>query len=405
MSVRGIMGKRRREIVHLGVLYSLTGPYGLVGREMLNGLTLAIEQVNTSAEFDFHFSPLVFDPGGDLQNYQEHCELLIRDKGVRHIVGCYTSASRKQVLPLIERYDRLLWHSARYEGFENSDNVIYVGAAPNQHIVPLARYMIENLGTSVYCVGANYLWTWETTRVLQEIVAAAGGEIVAKRLVALWDTEIGHIVREILERRPPIVFNTLVGEASYRFYRDFHRALSHEGARYPDQKRPTVLSCSLCEPELRLIGRRASVGHITSSVYFSNIDTPENRAFVRRYREMFGSSNLPSVDAEASYLCGLLLARAIRRAGSTDVQSVRAEVSRDELRAPQGVVRIDPENNHCYLTPRLARSRPNFSFKILETAPAPVKPDPYLTWLDLDELARGHPGRRPVSDQTLRVVK
>ena len=113
---------------------------------------------------------MVFDPGGDLQNYQEHCELLIRDKGVRHIVGCYTSASRKQVLPLIERYDRLLWHSARYEGFENSDNVIYVGAAPNQHVVPLARHMIETLGTSVYCVGANYLWTWETNRVLQEIV-------------------------------------------------------------------------------------------------------------------------------------------------------------------------------------------------------------------------------------------
>ena len=316
------MAKRRRETIHLGVLYSLTGPYGLVGREMLNGLTLAVEQVNASAEFDFQFAPLVFDPGGDLQNYQEHCELLIRDKGVRHIVGCYTSASRKQVLPLIERYDRLLWHSARYEGFENSDNVIYVGAAPNQHIVPLARYMIETLGSSVYCVGANYLWTWETNRVLQEIVSAAGGEIIAKRLVALWDTEIGHIVREIIDRRPPIIFNTLVGEASYRFYRDLHRALARDRSR-SGAPRPAILSCSLCEPELRLIGPRASVGHITSSVYFSSIDTPENRSFVRRYREMFGSSNLPSVDAEASYLCGLLLARAVRRAGSTDVQSVR----------------------------------------------------------------------------------
>jgi branched-chain amino acid transport system substrate-binding protein len=401
------MAKRRRETIHLGVLYSLTGPYGLVGREMLNGLTLAVEQVNASAEFDFQFAPLVFDPGGDLQNYQEHCELLIRDKGVRHIVGCYTSASRKQVLPLIERYDRLLWHSARYEGFENSDNVIYVGAAPNQHVVPLARYMIETLGSSVYCVGANYLWTWETNRVLQEIVSAAGGEIIAKRLVTLWDTEIGHIVREIIDRRPPIIFNTLVGEASYRFYRDLHRALAHDRSR-GGAPRPAILSCSLCEPELRLIGPRASVGHITSSVYFSSIDTPENRSFVRRYREMFGSSNLPSVDAEASYLCGLLLARAVRRAGSTDVQSVRTAVWRDELQAPQGLVRVDPENNHCYLTPRLARSRPGFSFDILDTAAAPVKPDPYLTWLDLDDLtrgARGRPAREAVAGQNLRLVK
>lgn len=400
------MAKRRRETVHIGVLYSLTGPYGLVGREMLNGLTLAIEEVNTSPDFDFHFTPVVCDPGGELVNYQEHCELLIGDKGVQHIIGCYTSASRKQVLPLIERYDRLLWHSARYEGFENSDNVIYVGAAPNQHIVPLARYMIQTLGTHVYCVGANYLWTWETNRVLQEIVLAAGGGIIAKRLVALWDTEISHIVREIVDRKPPIIFNTLVGEASYRFYRELHRAWSRDVGRHTPQ--PPVLSCSLCEPELRLIGPRASVGHITSSVYFSSIDSPENRAFVRRYREMFGSSNMPSVDAEASYMCGLLLARAIRRAGSTDVQAVRAATHRDELNAPQGPVKVDPDNNHCYLTPRLARSRSGFSFEILDTAAAPVKPDPYLTWLDLDDLAHmapSHDGGEARQMTNLRIVK
>ena len=129
---------------------------------------------------------------------------------------------------------------------------------------------------------------------------------------------------------------------------------------------------------------------------------------MRRYREMFGSSNLPSVDAEASYLCGLLLARAVRRAGSTDVQSVRTAVWRDELQAPQGLVRVDPENNHCYLTPRLARSRPGFSFEILDMQAAPVKPDPYLTWLDLDDLTRGarrHPAREAVAGQNLRLVK
>jgi branched-chain amino acid transport system substrate-binding protein len=120
---------------------------------------------------------------------------------------------------------------------------------------------------------------------------------------------------------------------------------------------------------------------------------------------MFGSSNLPSVDAEASYLCGLLLARAIRRAGSMDVQSVRMAVWRDELQAPQGLVKVDPENNHCYLTPRLARSRAGFSFEILDTAPAPVKPDPYLTWLDLDDLAGSRSGREAVAGTNLRVVK
>ena len=116
--------------------------------------------------------------------------------------------------------------------------------------------------------------------------------------MALWDTENRHTNGEMIEPAgPPMIFKTLVGEASYRFYRDLHRALARSGG-----SRPPILSCSLCEPELRLIGPRASVGHVTSSVYFSSIDTPENCSFVRRYREMFGSSNLPSVDAEASYL-------------------------------------------------------------------------------------------------------
>ena len=103
----------------------------------------------------------------------------------------------------------------------------------------------------------------------------------------------------------------------------------------------------------------------------------------------------------------ILLARAIRRAGSTDVHAVRAAAQRDELQAPQGLVRIDPDNNHCYLTPRLARSKHGFSFEILDTAPAPVKPDPYLTWLDLDDLARRR-GDQPTTRSppgTLRVVK
>src|SRR5215216_5665023 len=192
--------------IPLGLVFSRSGPYAMMAREMEKSALMAVDEVNQSDAFDFTFTPHLRDPGGVVAGYHTACADLIREEHVGHIVGCYTSASRKQVIPIVERTERLLWHPARYEGFESSDNVIYVGAAPNQHVVPLARHMIENLGISVYCVGANYLWTWETNRVLQEIVTAAGGEIIAKRLVALSDTGIGHIVREVIERRPPIVF-------------------------------------------------------------------------------------------------------------------------------------------------------------------------------------------------------
>ncbi len=173
-----------------------------------------------------------------------------------------SQASRKQVIPIVERTERLLWHPARYEGFESSDNVIYVGAAPNQHVVPLVRHMLDHISTDVFCTGSNYIWTWEMNRVIREIVTSAGGRVLAERLLELGETTVDHIVTEVIDRRPPAVFNTLVGESSYAFMRALHAAATRAGLSIP------MLSCSLCEPELKLIGSAASVGCVTSSAYF-----------------------------------------------------------------------------------------------------------------------------------------
>src|SRR5277367_5908924 len=180
--------------VPLGLVFSRSGPYAMMAGEMLNGAVMAVGEVNQSEEFDFTFTPHLRDPGGVVFAYHSACEELIREEGVDHIVGCYTSASRKQVLPIVERTDRLLWHPARYEGFESSDNVIYVGAAPNHNVIPLVRYMLGHIARDVFCVGSNYVWTWETNRVMREIVTGAGGHIIAERLLDLGETTVGHMV-------------------------------------------------------------------------------------------------------------------------------------------------------------------------------------------------------------------
>src|SRR6187402_268785 len=113
---------------------------------MLNGTLLAIEEVNRSLDFDFELAPLVRNPGGETAEYASICRDLIINSGVAHIVGCYTSSSRKAIVPVVEKYDALLWYPSHYEGFESSDNVVYLGASPNQHIVPLAQYMASGFG-------------------------------------------------------------------------------------------------------------------------------------------------------------------------------------------------------------------------------------------------------------------
>jgi ABC-type branched-subunit amino acid transport system substrate-binding protein len=243
--------------------------------------------------------------------------------------------------------------------------------------VPLVRHMLENIPSDVFCVGSNYVWTWETNRVLREIVTSAGGRILAERLLELGETAVDHIVKEIVDRRPPAIFNTLVGESSYAFMRALHRASTRAGLPLP------VLSCSLCEPELKLIGSAAAAGCITSSAYFESIEGPENRAFVARWKARHGTDSHVSVDSQSTYVCVMLLARAIRLAGSSDVAAVRRAAANHRYDSPQGPIWVDPDNNHCFLTPRLARSVPGCSFTIFWEADAPERPDPYLSNLDL----------------------
>ncbi len=392
----------KKPSIPLGLVFSQSGPYAMMAGEMRKSALMAIDEINRSGEFDFVFAPHLRDPGGVVAAYHTACDALIREEHVDHIVGCYTSASRKQVIPIVERTERLLWHPARYEGFESSDNVIYVGAAPNQHVVPLVRHMLDHISGDVFCIGSNYVWTWETNRVVREIVTSAGGRILAERLLELGETAVDHIVREIIERKPPVVFNTLVGESSYSFMRALHEAATRDNLAIP------MLSCSLCEPELKLIGSAASVGCITSSAYFESIEGTENRAFVARWKARHGTDSNLSVDALSTYVCVMLLARAIRRAGSADVGAVRRAAANHRYDSPQGPVWVDPDNNHCFLTPRLARSVPGCQFEIFWEADAPERPDPYLSNLDLAAIGtRLEKGNDIVTRRSnhLRVVK
>lgn len=343
---------------------------------MANAAILGIEEANRELAGEMTLQPLFVDCGGRLASYAAGCERLIVDHGCRHIIGCYTSAARKHLLPLLERTNTLLWHSPRYEGFEASDNVIYVGAAPNQHLLPLARYLLATVTPEVYCIGANYVWSWESNRVLREVITRGGGRILAQRLLGLGDLRVEALVQEVLRLRPPAIFNTLVGEASYRFHQQLWRALAAEGCGRP----PTVFSCSLCEEELPLIGGPAAIGHVASATYFRSIDRPENRRFLAAYAARFDDGSAPSVDAEAAYVCARLLGRSVAAAGTDAVDPVRQAAHAASFEAPQGPVRIDPATNHCHLTPRLAVSGPGARFDILWQAPVPVAPDPFLAW-------------------------
>ncbi len=365
----------RRHRVPIGLLISTQGPYSTVSRSMLCGALLAISEINRSA-LPIELVPKIANPAGDLARYAA-CAQAMLSSGIRHVVGCYTSSSRKEIIPLFEKVDALLWYPSHYEGFENSANVVYTGAVANQHLLPLLEYLLTRIGMRAFCIGSNYIWAWENTRILREAIRPAGGVVLAERYFPIGSEDFDQVIDAIIEARPSFVFNTLIGTSSYQFLRAFRARCTSRGI---DQARAVpVASCTLSEPELVAIGPDAMDGHVTSSVYFSSIASAENEQFTAAYQARFRAHPRVGADAEASYVAVRLLGAALAEAGGADAAAVRRAVVSKPFQAPQGQVVIDPATMHASLTPRIGCSERDGGFRILCAAARPVLADPYLT--------------------------
>jgi ABC-type branched-subunit amino acid transport system substrate-binding protein len=360
--------------IPIGLLISVDGPYSAVSAGMLAGALLAIDEVNGSG-LPVRLDPVVGNPQGQLARYVSISGSMLAS-GIRHVVGCYTSSSRKEVIPLFEKADALLWYPSHYEGFESSPNVVYTGPVANQHLLPLIDYLLQHVGRRAFCIGSNYIWAWENNRVMREAMAAAGGCVIAERYFAMDDTDFGQIIQAILNERPSFIFNTLIGISSYQFLRDLRAACAQEGIDQPAVL--PIASCTLSEPELEAVGREAADGHIVSSVYFSSIKSPENARFAAAYKARRPGGPAVSADAEATYLAVKLLGLALAEAGTSEIGAVKQAVARQVLTAPQGQVQISPETMHATLTPRIGRSTSAGEFEIVVEASQPIPADPYL---------------------------
>jgi ABC-type branched-subunit amino acid transport system substrate-binding protein len=384
----------------VGLLFSSSGPYAIIGRAMLNGALLAIHEVNVSAAFPFELEAVRADPGGINSAYASMAKSMLTNERLIHVVGCYTSSSRKEVLPYFEKYDGLLWYPSHYAGFESSNNAVYTGASPNQHIIPLAKFLLTEHGNVAYFIGSNYIWAWENNKIMREAVLGATGTVLAERYVPVGETDHESVISQIMNCRPDFIFNTLIGDSAYTFLRALRAAAKNAGIDQASEM--PVASCSLSEPELNEIGPAACDGHISSSVYFQSIDSSANLAFKRAYLERFPDQSVTSADAESSYIAVHLLARALRRAGTEEMTAVRSALAHVALDAPQGRVHIDSDNRHCYLTPRIGVSNREAGFDIIFEAALPVKPDPYLVW---DEARIDRLIRPTANVAKLRLVK
>lgn len=365
----------------IGILFSQSGTTALIEQTQLNGALLAIDEINAAGGVRGRpIEAMVRDPQSSPERYAAAAEQLLGDDGVRIIVGGYMSSTRKAMLPAIERRNALIAYPAMYEGFEFSRNAIYAGATPNQHSVPLARYLIATYGPRFYLVGTRYVFPVEANRVMTTLVTEHKGQVVAERYVDFQDGRrvFDGILRDIRSKQPDVIFHTVVGENARLLYQAYRDA-GLDPAVMP------IASLTTTETEIAQFGPDLVSGHITAATYFQSVPGQANADFVASYRARHGDAATTNALCEAAYFQTKLIAGGLEDAASADPDLLLPALFGRGIEAPQGLVRMDPDNHHCYLWPRVGRATASGQFEILVEPVRPVKPDPYMVDHSIDD--------------------
>ncbi|MBM3585264.1 MAG: amino acid ABC transporter substrate-binding protein [Alphaproteobacteria bacterium] len=358
----------------IGVLFSRSGVTAVIEETQLQGTILAIEEVNASGGVNGReIEPVCYDPGSDVHAFARYASKLLTEDGVSSIFGCYTSSSRKAVVPIVERHNGLLWYPTLYEGFEYSPNVIYTGAAPNQNIVALVDYMLETYGSRFYLVGSDYIYPRESNRIMRELLRQRRGKALGEHYLDLGArrSEFRLLMRDLRNNRPDVVFSTVVGESTAFLY----QAYAEAGF---DPRTMPIASLTTSEAEVSLMTVDAARGHITAAPYFESVRTDRNAAFVRRYNRRFGDDQRTNLCVEAAYFQIHIFARSLAEVDTMNPDVLKPVVLSSEYEAPQGLVSIDADNGHTSLWTRVGRVNAMGQFDVVRESMLPVRPDPYL---------------------------
>lgn len=373
----GIAPISAQDTIKVGILHSLSGTMSISETTVRDSTLMAIEEINAAGGvLGRMIEPIVEDGASDWPTFAEKAGKLLLEDQVAVIFGCWTSASRKAVLPVVEANNGLLFYPVQYEGLEMSPNIVYTGATTNQQIVPAVEWLLSQGKTRFFLLGSDYVFPRTSNTIIRAQLAAAGAEVVGEEYVPLGGTEFSSILLRIQEAAPDVIFNTLNGDSNVAFFNQY------SDAGYTAETLPTM-SVSIAEEEVTGIGVENILGHYVSWNYYQTVDSEVNAAFVEAFKARYGENRVTSDPMEAGYFGVYLWAAAVEAAGSTDVDAVRAAINAGGIgtEAPEGFVELDGLTQHTVKPVRIGIIREDGLIDtVYETEP--VVPDPYLCGYD-----------------------
>jgi urea transport system substrate-binding protein len=375
--------------IKIGVLHSLSGTMAISETTLKDTILMMVEDVNKKGGLlGKKVEAVVVDPASNWPLFAEKArDLLSKDK-VAAVFGCWTSVSRKSVLPVFEELNGLLFYPVQYEGEESSNNVFYTGAAPNQQAIPAVEYLMSPEGGPVkrwVLEGTDYVYPRTTNKILEAFLKSKG---VAPEDIKInytpfgqsdWQTEVAAIKSFASAGKKTAVVSTINGDANVPFYKE----LANAGIRASDIP---VVAFSVGEEELAGIDTKNLVGHLAAWNYFQSVKNPTNEAFIKQWHDYIKNPKRVTNDPmEAHYIGFTMWKQAVEQAGTTDVDAVRQAMYGQKVKAPSGFVEVMNTNHHLSKPVMIGEIQANGQFDVVWQTKDAIKADAWSPYLAEDK--------------------
>lgn len=395
----GSFGAHAADTIKVGILHSLSGTMAISETSLKDVALMTIDEINASGGvLGKKLEPVVVDPASNWPLFSEKARQLISKDKVAVVFGCWTSVSRKSVLPVFKELNSLLFYPVQYEGEELEKNVFYTGAAPNQQAIPAVEYLMSKEGGGAkrfVLLGTDYVYPRTTNKILRAFLKSKG---VKESDIQEVYTPFGHadyqtIVADIKKFSgggKTAVISTINGDSDVPFYKELGNA-GLKATQVP------VVAFSVGEEELRGVDTKPLVGHLAAWNYFESVKNPVNTEFVKKWRAYAKAKNLPNADTavtndpmEATYVGIHMWKQAVEKAGSTDTDKVIAAMGGQAVKAPSGyMLTMDPTNHHLHKPVMIGEIKGDGQFSVVWKTKQPVRAQPWSPFIAGNESKQG----------------
>ncbi len=391
----------------VGILHSLSGTMAISETVLKDTVLMAIDEINAKGGvMGKKLEPVIVDPASNWPLFAEKTKQLLGQDKVAVIFGCWTSVSRKSVLPVLEEMNGLLFYPVQYEGEELSKNVFYTGAAPNQQAIPAVDYLMSKDGGGAkrwVLLGTDYVYPRTTNKILRAYLKTKGvkDSDIDEKYTPFGHSDYQTIVADIKKFSAggkTAVVSTINGDSNVPFYKE----LGNAGLKAKDVP---VVAFSVGEEELRGVDTKPLVGHLAAWNYFMSIKSPANDEFTKKWAAYAKSKNLPGADKpltndpmEATYIGINMWKQAVEKAKSTDTDKVIAAMAGQTFKAPSGITsKMDEKNHHLHKSVFIGEIKADGQFNVVWKTPGPVKAKPWSPYIEGNDKKLDEPDKTLVA--------